>query len=58
MIVGGHGHNRMKEALQVHRTLIVQAGAHGSDLGRLDLMIENGRVVSHRRTLIIKVTNQ
>lgn len=31
---------------------IVQAGAHGSDLGRLDLTIADGRIVSHRRTLI------
>ena len=52
VIVGGHSHNRMKETLQVRQTLIVQAGAHGSDLGRLDLNIENGRIVAHRRTLI------
>jgi 5'-nucleotidase/UDP-sugar diphosphatase len=52
VIVGGHSHNRMREALSVGQTLIVQAGAHGSDLGRLDLTVEGGRIVSHRRTLI------
>jgi 5'-nucleotidase/UDP-sugar diphosphatase len=52
VIVGGHSHNRMPEAQVVGRTLIVQAGAHGSDLGRLDLDLEGGRVVAHRRTLI------
>jgi len=52
VIVGGHSHNRMTEALRVRDTLIVQAGAHGSDLGRLDLTIENGRVTAHKRTLI------
>lgn len=52
VIVGGHSHNRMKEALRVGRTLIVQAGAHGSDLGRLDLTIAKGRIVAHRRTLL------
>ncbi len=52
VIVGGHSHNRMKEALQVRQTLIVQAGAHGSDLGRLDIQIANGHILSHRRTLI------
>ena len=52
VIVGGHSHNRMKESLQVRQTLIVQAGAHGSDLGRLDLTIADGRIVAHRRTLI------
>ena len=52
VIVGGHSHNRMPEALRVRDTLIVQAGAHGSDLGRLDLVLRDGRIVEHRRTLI------
>lgn len=52
VIVGGHSHNRMAKAEQIGKTLIIQAGAHGSDLGRLDLDIENGRVTGHRRTLI------
>jgi 5'-nucleotidase/UDP-sugar diphosphatase len=52
VIVGGHSHNRMTEALRVRGTLIVQAGAHGSDLGRLDLTVENGRVTAFKRTLI------
>lgn len=51
LIVGGHSHNRMKDAIRVRDTLIVQAGAHGSDLGRLDLSIDSGRIISHRRTL-------
>lgn len=52
VIVGGHSHNRMTQALRVRGTLIVHAGAHGSDVGRLDLTVERGRVVSHRRTLM------
>ncbi|MHB0970755.1 MAG: substrate-binding domain-containing protein [Thermoanaerobaculia bacterium] len=52
VIVGGHSHNRMREAKRLGSTLIVQAGAHGSDLGRLDLELRDGAVVSHRRTLI------
>jgi 2',3'-cyclic-nucleotide 2'-phosphodiesterase (5'-nucleotidase family) len=52
VIVGGHSHNRMIEALRVGDTLIVQAGAHGSDLGRLDLTVERGKIVRHRRDLI------
>ena len=51
VIVGGHSHNRMNEAALIGRTLIVQAGAHGSDLGRLDLTIEQGRITSHRHSL-------
>jgi len=38
VIVGGHSHNRMTEAKHIGDTLIVQAGAHGSDLGVLELM--------------------
>lgn len=53
VIVGGHSHNRMTEAERVGETLIVQAGAHGSDLGRLDLTIETGKITGHRRTLIL-----
>lgn len=52
VIVGGHSHNRMAEAEAVGGTLIVQAGAHGSDLGRLVLTVEKGKVLAHRRTLI------
>jgi 5'-nucleotidase/UDP-sugar diphosphatase len=52
VIVGGHSHNRMTEALRIGDTLIVQAGAHGSDLGRLDLTVERGKIVRHRRDLI------
>ena len=42
--------------MRVRDTLIVQAGAHGSDLGRLDLTIEKGRVTAFKRTLI-PITN-
>lgn len=52
VIVGGHSHNRMAEATKVGDTLVVQAGAHGSDLGRLDLTVESGKVIAHKRTLV------
>jgi 5'-nucleotidase/UDP-sugar diphosphatase len=51
VIVGGHSHNRMLKAEEVGATLIVQAGAHGSDLGRLDLTIERGKVTANICTL-------
>ncbi len=46
VIVGGHSHNRMLKAEKVGTTLIVQAGAHGSDLGRLELTVEQGKVTA------------
>jgi 2',3'-cyclic-nucleotide 2'-phosphodiesterase (5'-nucleotidase family) len=52
VIVGGHSHNRMKDALREGNTLIVQAGAHGSDLGRLDLKVKNGKIIRYAHSLI------
>jgi 2',3'-cyclic-nucleotide 2'-phosphodiesterase (5'-nucleotidase family) len=52
VIVGGHSHNRMKELLRVRQTIIVQSGAHLSDLGRLDVEIEDGKVITARSELI------
>lgn len=52
VIVGGHSHNRMDRVEEIGGTLIVQAGAHGSDLGRLELIIEKGKIRGHRRSLI------
>ena len=53
VIVSGHSHNRMTRPMQVGRTRIVQAGAHGSDLGVLDLVLEGNHVVDARRELIV-----
>lgn len=53
VIVGGHSHNRMSRAEKVGSTLIVQAGAHGSDLGRLELTVERGKVIGHKCTLTL-----
>ncbi len=53
VIVGGHSHNRMAEAETVGTTLIVQAGAHGSDLGRLELTVEGGKVTAHTCSLTL-----
>ena len=53
VIVGGHSHNRMQHAERVGDTLIVQAGAHGSDLGRLELTIQDGKIASHRHALTL-----
>lgn len=53
VIVGGHSHNRMTQAEKVGTTLIVQAGAHGSDLGRLELTVERGKVTAHTCTLTL-----
>lgn len=52
VIVGAYSHNRMQEAAVVGGTLIVQAGAHGSDLGRLDIDMQDRKIVAHQCNLI------
>jgi len=53
LIVGGQSHNRVTEAHRVGETLVVQAGAHCSDLGRVDLTIANGRITTAESKLIL-----
>lgn len=53
VIVGGHSHNRVEPAIKEGQTIIVQAGAHGSDLGRLDLTVSNGKIVRSESKLIL-----
>ncbi len=52
VILGGHTHDILAEPVQVGRTLITQAGAHGSYLTRLDLEVAQGRVCDARHTLL------
>ena len=53
VIFGGHSHSRVQAAIQVGHTLIVQAGAFGSDVGRLDLHVDqNGHIVTQPHELM------
>ncbi len=52
VLLSGHTHNRLHEAIRVHDTLVVQAGCHGAFVGRLDVEVEGGRVVAHRYELL------
>ena len=52
VILGGHTHDVLREAAVVGRTIITQAGAHGSYLTRLDLDVSHGRVCDYRHVLI------
>jgi len=50
--LSGHTHNRLYKPILQGKTLIIQSGCHGSFLGCLDLVIEEGRVVDYRHQLI------
>ncbi|MGZ8471666.1 MAG: bifunctional metallophosphatase/5'-nucleotidase [Gemmatirosa sp.] len=52
VILGGHTHDVLAEPVQVGRTIITQAGAHGSYLTRLDLEVANGRILDLRHALL------
>jgi len=48
VIVDGHSHTLFEEAPVYGDTILVQAGDWGKYLGRLDLVIVDGKVVSHK----------
>lgn len=50
--LSGHTHHRLYKPVLQGKTLVIQSGCHGSFLGRLDLEIEDGEIVSHRHRLL------
>ena len=52
VIVGGHSHTRLVEPALEAGVVIVQAGGNLTNLGRLDLRVEDDRVVAHAGRLI------
>jgi S-sulfosulfanyl-L-cysteine sulfohydrolase len=47
VILSGHTHNRLADPIRQGQTLIIQSGSHGSFLGRLDLLMENGKAAGY-----------
>jgi len=52
VIVGGHSHTRMRQPELVAGILIVQAGSAMTNLGRLDLRVEDDRVAGYAGSLV------
>lgn len=52
VLLSGHTHNRLYDAVVVNGTIIMQSGCHGSFIGRLDVHIENKRVNGFHHELI------
>jgi len=52
VILSGHTHNRLHTPVNINGTLIMQSGAHGSYVGRLDLETSVTGVVDWRHQLI------
>ena len=52
VILTGHTHDAIPEAVKVGNTLILASGSHGKFLGRVDLEVKNGKVTDYNSTLI------
>ena len=52
VIIGGHSHTRVDPAETVNGVLVAQAGSDNRFLGRVDLLVRNGRVVEKKGALI------
>jgi sulfur-oxidizing protein SoxB len=52
VLLSGHTHNRLYDAVVVNGTVVTQSGCHGSFVGRLDLEVRNGRIHRYTHKLI------
>jgi sulfur-oxidizing protein SoxB len=52
VILTGHTHDAVPEAIRIGKTLVLSSGSHGKYLGRVDLEIKNGKVVDYNSTLM------
>lgn len=52
VLLSGHTHNRLYEAVVVNGSILMQSGCHGSFVGRLDLEVKNGRIHKFQHKLI------
>lgn len=52
VILTGHTHDAVPEAININGTLVLSSGSHGKYLGRVDLDVKNGKVVDYTSSLI------
>ncbi|MEJ7672858.1 MAG: hypothetical protein WKF59_09135 [Chitinophagaceae bacterium] len=50
-IFGGDTHERVRKPIQCKYSKVVEPGAFGSFVGRLDLFVENGKIIKEKYTL-------
>lgn len=51
-IIGGHSHTAVVKPVEFNGVLITQAGSNGQYLGRVDIILKNGRIASKKGELI------
>lgn len=52
VLLSGHTHNALHEPVKINDTIIIQSGCHGAYIGRLDVVVENRKIVSYAHELI------
>ena len=52
VILTGHTHDALPQAIQVGKTLLIASGSHGKFISRLDLDVQDGTVTGYRYKLI------
>lgn len=52
VLLSGHTHNRLEHPVTVNGTIIIQSGCHGSFVSRLELLIEEKRIISVEHHLV------
>jgi sulfur-oxidizing protein SoxB len=52
VILTGHTHDAIPQAIEIGNTLLLSSGSHGKYLGRVDLEVKDGKVVGHSSNLI------
>ncbi len=52
VLLSGHTHNRLYEAVVVNGAIVIQSGCHGSFIGRLDLKVSDRGVKGFRHELV------
>ena len=52
LIIGGHSHTKVDKPVVENGVLIAQAGDHTRYVGRVDLVVKNGKVVEKKSSLI------
>lgn len=52
VILTGHTHDAVPQAIEIGSTLVLSSGSHGKYLGRVDLDVQGGKVVDYSSYLI------
>ena len=54
VVIDGHSHTLFEEGLWVNDVLVAQAGAHGQYVGKIDITVLDGQVISKSASVIDK----